>query len=274
MLYEDGKVYIKYKRKLKGGKKQEEIFKKEPLRVQLHPKMENVIRVHFKGKAPSWMKDFARENHFQFSEVNGRDGIGFSLTASNEKKYIICPFVKGQIMEWFESIGDDSLEHFQEMLLDNLEIVEKNLKHYPEEFYQYGFYHRAEEINGEFSSLGLSEELKDPDNLDEMEPKERENWESLINSLIMVRDYPIELNEDTADEEIVIDIDTTEDEVVIEIEEDVTADDDVVIEIEEDTTDEVVVSNEEKSATTEVKPKVATRNSKKDGVIAGQMLLF
>ena len=342
MIYEsaEDKVFIRFKRQVKN--KTEEVgFDKKPILLQLNPENpNNIIRVHFKGSFPAWIKDYAAKNGYSYADINTKVGKGFSLTKT-EKRFIICPFIKGQINEWFEALDDDSYADFYETLIAELEIVEKNLKYYAEEFKKYGLYHRHEEIEGKYSSMALKPTLLDTDDFNALAESAKENWRSLIQSLITPRDYPLE-EEDTA-EDIIIELDdpskemvevvldeSTEEEVKVVLDEsaeeevnivlddsteeevnivlddstkeevnivldkpseevvqfvlDESAEEEIKVVIDEPSEEKVPtnkeITTEEKVMIVENEPvqlsplRVATHNSKKDGVVEGQSFLF
>ncbi|MER2005826.1 MAG: hypothetical protein ABS939_00115 [Psychrobacillus sp.] len=175
----------------KKDKLEPHTLRRKPILCQLNP-MGNgrIIRVQFKGAKPPWIDRYIKTKegkNFIVNEVRTINGVGFTMT-DRYADALPCPFIKGMIEEWFEKI-DVEYHSFKIKLLDNLEIVEKNLKHYSEVFTHFGLYFRKEEIEGNYGSMFIEK--------DQLVPTE--DWggslfhfEQCIDSLVEVREYPFE----------------------------------------------------------------------------------
>lgn len=184
----------------KNNKLESHTFQKKPVLCQLDPVREGfVIRVHFSGKKPAWIERYIlgkNGRHYTVQEVRTKNGVGFTMT-DKQANTLPCPFIKGMIEEWFESV-DEKFYSYKDRLLENLAIVEKNLYHYSELFSDYGLYFKREEVEGKYGALSIDKNKLAP----------TEDWEGslfdferCIDSLLEIREYPID--EELLDDELV-----------------------------------------------------------------------
>lgn len=193
-------VTLEWVEEKNNNKLEPHILRRKPVLCQLDPvKKGIVIRVHFSGKKPAWIDRYIigkNGRHYTVQEVRTKNGVGFTMT-DKQANTLPCPFIKGMIEEWFESV-DEKFYSFKDRLLENLAIVEKNLYHYSELFSDFGLYFKREEVEGKYGALWIDKNKLAP----------TEDWEGslfdferCIDSLLEIREYPIE--EELLDDELV-----------------------------------------------------------------------
>lgn len=187
----------------KKDKLDHHFLRREPVLCQLDPMREGkVLRVHFQGNKPAWIDRYIKSKEgkqYTVNDVRTQNGVGFTIS-DKDSKVLPCPFVKGMIEDWFGKIDVEN-HPFKEKLLDNLEIVEKNLRHYSELFHEFGLYFRMEEVNKKYGAMEIIEELLVP----------TDDWkgtlfdfERCVDSLVELREYPLE--EEIIEEELIDEI--------------------------------------------------------------------
>lgn len=167
------------------------ILRRKVLFCQVDPlNDQRIIRAHLVGKKPSWIDRMILSKagqKYSVTEVNTGNGEGFVIYETKSSN-LTCPFIKGMIEEWFSEI-DEQHHTYKERLITHLDIVEKNLKHYSEVFHEFGLIFKSEEIDGLYGSMILNgENLKPTDDW----TGSLFQFERCIDSLVEIRDYPIE----------------------------------------------------------------------------------
>ena len=187
----------------KKDKLEPHTLRRKPILCQLDPRGDSkIIRVHFKGAKPPWIDRYIQTkegSRFMVNEVRTQNGIGFTMT-DRYADPLPCPFIKGMIEEWFEKM-DEEYHSFKDRLLDNIEVVEKNLRHYSEIFTPFGLYFRKEEIEGIYGSMFIQKDQLVP--TDDWEGS-LYDFERCIDSLVEVREYPLE--EELLEEELIAEV--------------------------------------------------------------------
>jgi hypothetical protein len=186
-------------------------FEQKPKKLQLHPiDPGQIVRVHFTGKMPGWMKDYCEKPEHKFSceEVKQGDEIGWILVNWRSFKIseqpLISPNIKGAVKKLATKI-DDVCADLRQSLLDNADIVSKNLGNYHDLFDPLGIKYRPEEIQGVEGCLVVDHTFF----LERMEGETDEDYRSRfefdgrLERLVkeLVNPLPDPVNEETDDEE-------------------------------------------------------------------------
>jgi len=254
----------------KGKKSEPWGLRKTPLRLQLHPVSKEVMRVHFKGAQPGWIKRFAEKMKYKTREVSNKQGKGWWISNwyGHQEKPLLSPFIKGMIQEWFEKVHE-SCQSDKDRLLKHLEIVEINLYYHADKFTQYGFHFRGEELLRDGGALYLEERLLPVETTEgEFSIDDWPTYTELIQELLEVRDIPetdevlIRLEEVDEEDFVLVlpemvveeekEKDSTADDLEVELVEEkdlivLKEEDDVFLELEESGEDFVFVESEEAS---------------------------
>ncbi|KPD09264.1 hypothetical protein AM501_05365 [Aneurinibacillus migulanus] len=152
-----GYVIIEWYEKKEKSSPIHRYFSAQPVRLQLHPKDEQeIIRCYFNGSMPVWMKKFAKEYRYQCEQVTAENETGWWIANWNSYpdgfKPFSAPKIDGALRQFSNSIPD-VCEDAKKRAIDNLDVIKRNLQHYPDAFESFGLHYRAEEITGEGGAL-------------------------------------------------------------------------------------------------------------------------
>ncbi|MDQ0255582.1 hypothetical protein J2S74_002964 [Evansella vedderi] len=148
-----GYVIIEWYEKRKDASPIRHYFSAQPIKLQFHPRDEKqIVRAVFEEQMPGWLEKYAKEHDFDCHQVTKDGHVGFwianwRLYPSNERP-IPCPNINGAVEQLSSTVIPDECEELQDLVLEKMDVVKKNLGHYPSAFEPLGLYFKPEEING------------------------------------------------------------------------------------------------------------------------------
>lgn len=148
-----------FERKNKKATPVHHYFEQKPVKLQLHPRdPKKIVRAHFTGKMPGWIKAYSEKNEhrFQCGEVHFGDEFGWYLlswhTMTSDLQPLVSPSLRGAVHKLAEKIPDFFPE-LKSQLMDHVDVACKNLANYNDIFENIGIYYRSEEVDGEEGCL-------------------------------------------------------------------------------------------------------------------------
>ncbi|HCG4536146.1 TPA: hypothetical protein NJY08_004999 [Salmonella enterica subsp. enterica serovar Typhi str. AG3] len=246
IVYEESTklAHVLYKYQYRGTRHTQR-YEGEPTLLQFHPrKPSEVVQIYFPGYAPEWINSFASKHQYRLITSEG-EHTGFALISNEHNSRVTTtPLFRAKVHDWFQNCHS-SYSEFRDQLLNNAEVVEKNLIYYPEIFKELGLYYRSEEFEGKTGALDYKDWCYGI-SLDQLQENQLEGWNELVNQLILARNYP-EMEEEVEFDSPVIEIETTEEE-----EDNVTMDDEVIYTSEIETEQELEIDIEDLTSEDEI----------------------
>lgn len=207
-------------------------YNKKPVKLQMHPKKElKLIRAHFTGAMPAWIKRYAEDHNFEVKQVHheGKDGWWIAKWGGFEENPLSSPTIKGAVRQ-FSKMIPFVCEDLREKVMDNLDVIERNLHIDPYSFQKFGLYYRPEQMKNDGGCLLLEsdviperEEENDEDYRNKVEAVGKLSelvWE--ITTPLPEPEVPEQSEEELLDELELVDAESEEDfslgEIVIELE--------------------------------------------------------
>jgi hypothetical protein len=195
-------------------------FEQKPVKLQLHPKdPKKIVRVHFTGKMPGWIKAYCehKEHRFTCEEVRFGNETGWILLGwhnfSSEFQPLVSPSLKGAIQKLAARVPEFFPE-LKQQLLDHADVASRNLANYNDIFENIGVFYRPEEFVGQEGCLVIDHSVFLQREKDESEEDYIARYKADGNLDKIVRELTNLLPDPTPDEEVRVDPDPLEEELV------------------------------------------------------------
>ncbi len=145
-----GFAVIEWYKPVENGSPEKHYFHKKPIRCQMHPKLTNrVVRLHFRGQMPSWIKDYARKHNFKCQQVTHNGKTGFWLANwhgwEEGNKPLSAPTLKGTLGQ-LKRLVPTVCEELVERIDKYQEVIAENLIFHPTAFNDFGLYFRKASV--------------------------------------------------------------------------------------------------------------------------------